>query len=223
MNNDLTAARRESDALLRQLEDVHKQLAVAHQESDALMQRLDGLNVERDALVVQLGGLREKMHASVQETRVLRDRLSKQERTKAKLRHTIEKTYGSTSWRVTAPLRLLGRVVWTAKSAAMKAIRQAAQKPKRQLRSLGLKAARQPFLRRCAKLLLGRHTASWSRVKRFVLTDRPPATPVPSRPAAPAEPVVLPAPVPVLSASAREVLRVFTEARMRHQNTYQGN
>jgi hypothetical protein len=82
----------------------------------------------------------------------------------------------------------------------------------------------------------------WSRMKRFVFADRPSAMPVtpsrpaaptapvvvpapmvPSRPTAPAEPVVLPAPVPVLPASALEVLRVFTEARMRHQKTYQGN
>ena len=242
LNNDLTAAHRERDALLRQLEDVHKQLAMAHQESAALTQRLDGLNAERDALVGQLGRLREKMHASVQEAHVLRDRLSNQKRTNAKLRHTIEKTYGSTSWRVTAPLRFVGRTTWAAQAAVMTGIRKVSQKFKRRLRTLGLWAARQPFFLRCAKLFLAPHTALRSRMKRFILADRPPATPVvpsrpaapaepvvlpapvvPSRPTAPAEPVVLPAPVPVLSASALEVLRVFTEARMRHQNTYQGN
>ncbi len=242
LNNDVTAARRERDVLQRQLGDVHNQLTVARQQSDALLERLARVKAKRETLVGELGRLRDKMQASIQETRALRDQLSDQKRVNAKLRHTGETVYRSTSWRVTAPLRLLGRVIWPAKSAAMKAIRQAAQKPKRQLRSLGLRAARQPFFLRCAKLLLARHTALWSRMKRFLLADRPPATPivpskpaapakpvvlpapvVPSRPAVPAEPVVLPAPVPVLSASALEVLRVFTEARMRHQNTYQGN
>jgi FkbM family methyltransferase len=242
LNDDLTAARRESDALQWQLGDVHKQLTVARQQGDALLKRLNGVNAERETLAGELGRLQEKMQASIQETRALRDRLSNQKRVNAMLRHTAETVYRSTSWRVTAPLRLLGRMVWAAKSAAMTGIRRAAQKPKRQLRSLGLRAARQPFFLRCAKLLLARHTALWSRMKRFVFADRPSAMPVtpsrpaaptapvvvpapmvPSRPTAPAEPVVLPAPVPVLPASALEVLRVFTEARMRHQKTYQGN
>jgi FkbM family methyltransferase len=242
LNNDLTAARRENDALQRQLGDVHNQLTVARQQGDALLKRLNGINAERETLAGNLGRLQEKMQASIQETRALRDRLSTQKRINAMLRHTAETVYRSTSWRVTAPLRLLGRVVWAAKSAAMTGIRRAAQKPKRQLRSLGLRAARQPFFLRCAKLLLAQHTALWSRMKRFVFADRPSAMPVapsrpaaptapvvvpapmvPSRPTAPAEPVVLPAPMPVLPASALEVLRVFTEARMRHQKTYQGN
>jgi len=229
LNNDLTAARRESEALQRQLGDVHKQLTVGCQQSDALLKRLDEVNTERETLVGELARLREKMQASIQEMRALRDRLSNQKRVNATLRHTAETVYRSTSWRVTAPLRLLGRVVWTAKSAAMTAIRKAPQKPKKQFRSLGLWAARQPFFLRCAKLLLARHTALWFRVKRFVLADRLSATPVvpskpvvASKPVAPSQTIALGASVPVFSASAREVLRVFTEARMRHQSTNQG-
>lgn len=225
LQNDLTKAR---ELQAQELSELRKNLTAAYEEGRGLRDRLDRAGSEREILVRGIGRLLENMDVLRREAQVLRVQISQQNAAKEKLERSMKAVYGSTSWRITAPLRFFRQTTTSAKSALRVCIGVAVHKAKRGLRLLALCVWRRGFVTPYAKALLGHFPALQSRIRRFLSGDRPPSTPVvPAKPEVPvtpsglAETVVTAPSLPSLSASAREVLRVFREVRALHQKVYQ--